>query len=304
MLRSIAKGIAERALVWSGAASLRRRAMSGRLLVLAYHNVVPDDAEPVGDLPNHLPLSVFSGQLHALGNTHDVVPLADAFAQPSRQSRRPRAVITFDDAYAGAVRFGVQEVVRQGFPATIFVAPAFLGGRSFWWDALARGRSGLEARTRHHALVALRGEDAAVRRWARKEGLPISDPPPVACAASEDDLLAAAARPGIALAAHTWAHPNLTRLGPDECRDELARPLAWLRQRVATTLPWLAYPYGYFNQEIERQAAAAGYDAGLAVHGGWFPRQVVNRYSLPRLNIPRGISLRGFVIRGAGMLAG
>jgi peptidoglycan/xylan/chitin deacetylase (PgdA/CDA1 family) len=279
--------------------------MSGRLLVLAYHNIVADDDPLCGDLSSHLPLSRFAEQLTVLRATHDVVPLSATLAQPRRGAKRPRAAITFDDAYHGALTHAVPELVRQGLPATIFVAPAFVGGRSFWWDALAGpDGEGLDQDLRARALDDLRGEDAPVREWAQRSGHAIAPLPQVAHVASEQLLIDAASHPGITLGSHTWGHPNLTRLTTDEQREELSRPIAWLRERVATPLPWLAYPYGCFDSAVARAAASAGYVAALGVSGGWFPRSPADRYALPRLNIPRGLSIEGFVLRAAGLLCG
>jgi peptidoglycan/xylan/chitin deacetylase (PgdA/CDA1 family) len=292
------------ALISSGFASLHRRRMRGRTLILAYHNIVADDQAPAGDLANHLPFSTFAAQMRALRATHDVVPLADVLS-PRGPSRRPRAAITFDDAYRGAIVNAVPELVRQGIPASFFVAPKFVGGGSFWWDALAQpAGAGLDPNDRNHALSGLRGEDEAVRHWAREAGRPINEPPPDLRVATEEQLIAAASHPGITLGSHTWGHPNLTRLTPDELVRELSQPLVWLRERIANPLPWIAYPYGFFDSAAERAAAEAGYEAALAVSGGWMGRQAANRFALPRLNIPRGLSSRGFVLRGAGLLAG
>ncbi|HEX6052850.1 MAG TPA: polysaccharide deacetylase family protein [Gemmatimonadaceae bacterium] len=304
-MRSLIKGVAERALVWSGAAAWHRRRVSGRVLVLAYHNIVPDGEPPAGDLANHLPLSRFVTQVDLLEQTHDVIPLEEALL-PSSEARgrgRPRVAITFDDAYGGAVEHGIGELVRRGLPATIFVAPAFLGGHSFWWDALARdGNAGLDPEVRSRALGELRGEDAAVRAWASANRHDVHDLPPALCAATEDDVLRASRLPGITLGSHTWSHPNLPLLGPEELRSELERPLAWLRERVAKPLPWIAYPYGLHDASVMRAARDAGYVAALGVSGGWLAQRPTELLSLPRVNIPPGVSSRGFSLRAAGLL--
>jgi peptidoglycan/xylan/chitin deacetylase (PgdA/CDA1 family) len=300
-LRSGAKHIAEHALVWSGAAALARRRLSRSVLVLAYHNVVPDGARPAGDLPNHLPLASFRAQLDALQETHDVVPLAD-FARDAPDSVRPRVAITFDDAYTGAIRHAVPELVRRGLPATLFVAPAFLGGRSFWWDALTDpSRGGLDPELRGRALGELRGDDATVRAWARGQGVAEGGVPELLRAASETELMRAAGLPGITLGSHSWSHPNLTRLDPRELREELSRPLAWLHERVQRPLRWIAYPYGSYDRGVAEAAAAAGYEGGLAITGGWMRRPPGDPMALPRLNIPPGLSRLGFILRLAGV---
>jgi hypothetical protein len=37
---------------------------------------------------------------------------------------------------------GIPELVRRGLPATVFVAPALLDQRAFWWDRLANPTTG------------------------------------------------------------------------------------------------------------------------------------------------------------------
>jgi hypothetical protein len=70
-------------------------------------------------------------------------------------------------------------------------------------------------------------------------------------------------------------------------------------------LPWLTYPYGLSSPEAERVAAAEGYAGALRVSGGWMgPANAVNRFALPRYNVPAGLSIRGFDLRTAGILAG
>jgi peptidoglycan/xylan/chitin deacetylase (PgdA/CDA1 family) len=301
--RSTIKTALEIALVGSGFAAARRRAFAGRTLILAYHNVVADESAQMGDLANHLPLSTFAAQMAELRATHDVVPLPDVLA--AGKTGRPQVAITFDDAYRGAIVNAVPVLVRLGLPATFFVAPAFVGGGSFWWDVLAKPNGGgLDPADRDRALDELRGEDGPVRAWAKQAGRTLNEPSGDWRVATEAQLLDAASQPGITLGSHTWGHPNLTRLTPDELASEMSRPLAWLRERVPNTLPWIAYPYGHFDSSTEAAARAAGYEAGLAVSGGWMGRTVENRFALPRLNIPRGLSRRGFTLRGAGLLAG
>lgn len=298
--REVLKAIAERALVGSGVAAAARTRLSGRTLILAYHNIVPDEAPPVGDLPSHLSRSAFSAQLDALEATHEVVPLVEVLK--GGRSSRPRVAITFDDAYLGAVRYGVAELARRGLPGTVFVSPAFVGGRSFWWDALSNvAAGGLDARVRREALTTLRGEDEAIRTWAGERGIAAADVPDYACAAPEEELARLAALPGITLGSHTWSHPNLTRLDRSELVRELVRPLEWLRERFSTMVPWIAYPYGCFDDRVARAAADVGYVGGLGITGGWFSSRNANPFALPRHNIPSGLSLRGFQLRGAGI---
>ncbi len=277
----------------------RRRSSA---LVLAYHNIVPDGERPVGDLSLHLPQASFSAQLDLLASTHDIVSLDEA-VRPVDGSARPRAAITFDDAYRGAVRAGVPELARRGLPATIFVAPAFVGGGTFWWDALADD-TGLPEAIRSHALGALRGEDSAIRRWASGQGIRERALPDHQTVAAEAELAEATRNAGIQLAAHTWSHPNLAALDDDQLESEISRPLEWLRARFVAVTRWISYPYGLWSPAAERVAEAAGYEGGLRVDGGWLDpaRSRTQRFAIPRLNIPAGVSIAGFELRSSGLL--
>jgi peptidoglycan/xylan/chitin deacetylase (PgdA/CDA1 family) len=298
-VRGTLKACLEAGLVRSGVPALHRVARAGRALVLAYHNVVPDSQPPFGDRSLHLPLRLFVRQLESLLATHTVVPLEQLLEAPAA-GRRPRAAITFDDGYRGAVRLGVAELARRGLPATLFVVPGFVGKGPFWWDALAAER-GVDAGLRGRALDELQGKDAAVRSWAARHGIPSGAVPEWALVASEEELRSATRNPGITLGSHTWTHPNLARLTAAELGEELRRPLTWLRERFASVTPWLSYPYGLAAPAVEAAARDAGYAAALALGGGSFPPTRVNRWAVPRENIPSGLSPNGFVIRSSGL---
>lgn len=298
-MRAGLKRAAEGLLVHSGLASAKRRGLRDRTLVLAYHNVVPDDQAAGGDQSLHLRRGAFVRQLDELTRHCDVVPLERSF-DPPHPGSRPRVVITFDDAYRGAVMLGVSELAARGLPATLFVAPAYLGGRSFWWDTLA-GSTGLTTEVRRRALETLRGREEDICRWAKEVGMPGSAVPAMAQAASVDEVLTATTHPGITVGSHSWSHPNLARLTGPEMADELVRSRDWLRTRFGTRfLPWIAYPYGSSSPDVERAAAAAGYDGGFRVDGGWLPRAARPGFSLPRFNVPAGLSEPGFALRTAG----
>jgi peptidoglycan/xylan/chitin deacetylase (PgdA/CDA1 family) len=248
----------------------------------------------------HLPLARFRRQLDLLQDVVEVAPLPALMNGGDGSRPRPRVAITFDDAYQGAVTLGVSELSARGLPATVFVTPSFLGGRSFWWDALARP-GGLSPEVRAHAMEELRGQDDAIREWAKREGFPLNDPPSDCRAASMAELEAAAALPGISLGSHTWSHPNLARLAEAELDGELVRPLGWLRERFGTVLPWVAYPYGRWSAVVAGAAERAGYAGGLRVDGGWRRLGEGPPFAVPRLNVPAGISADGFRLRLAGL---
>lgn len=302
-MRTTLKRLFEAALVGAGTATLGRRVKRGQALILAFHNVVPDGATPVGDTSLHLSLDRFRAFLDHLAACCDVVPLPQLLDGSGISSRsHPTISITFDDAYRGAVTLAVPELVERGLPATIFVVPSLLDDHVFWWDALGdadSGRVGEDLRER--ALDELRGEDSKVRAWAESTGFELNSVPSLWRTASKEELRQANAQPGIALGSHTWSHPNLARLEPAEIREELEKSLQWLRSEFHDAIPWLSYPYGSYSDDVMRVAAEVGYDAATLISGGWTRAPVRSPTAVPRLNIPSGLSTHGFSLRTAGL---
>ena len=302
-MRQVLKGIVERTAVLAGAARLARARHGHQAIILAYHNIVPRGESAVGDRSLHLSQDTFGAQLDALADTHDVVPLAQALG-PGAGSR-PRAVITFDDAYRGTLTAGAQELARRRLPATVFVPPGRLGDQTFWWDALAdRGTGELPSSLRAQALDTLAGRQDAIVAWATGQGMTLKPVPAHARSVTEPELVQAVHDWGLTLGSHSWSHANLARLDAAALHEEVTRPLEWLRARFASPLAWLAYPYGRSNAEAESALAASGYAAGLRVSGGFVPATSVNAFALPRLNVPSGLSLDGFVLRVSGAVPG
>lgn len=303
-MRATVKRYLEALLARAGPAIVSRHLHRGRALVLAYHNVIPTGEQAGGERSLHVSQRAFSEQLDFLAAELNVVSLPETLRAQDRGVRRTVA-ITFDDAYAGAVTAGLGELTRRGLPATIFVAPAFIGGRAFWWDALASGDEALPEADRARLLDDYHGDDVEIREWARVNGYCVNERLPAHTrGASEVQLAAAVAHPNITLGAHSWSHPNLARVDDDRLRDELERPLEWLRLRFrSSTIPWLAYPYGLESDRVQRQAARIGYDGALCITGGWRRGATGSLHAHPRLNVSADMSRDGFVIRASGLLA-
>ncbi len=302
-LRRAAKLAAEHMLLATGAPHVSRRRHARDVLILAYHNVVPDDAPPCGDASLHLPRRQFAEQLDTLCDTHDVVPISKVL-EPADGDGRPRAVLTFDDAYQGALTLGIDELARRGLPAAVFVAPRFVGGAPFWWDAIVvppsvRG----ETSFRERALREAGGRDANVRELAARRGYGERQLPEYARCATEAQISDALARARITLGSHSWSHANLAVLPTSELREEVSRPLPWLRERWTSVLPILAYPYGRASDRVVTVVRAAGYAMALRIDGGWLRASQGDLLLAPRVEVPAGLSRAGFTLRAAGLLA-
>jgi peptidoglycan/xylan/chitin deacetylase (PgdA/CDA1 family) len=302
MIRALLRVAAERAL---GGGLVQRRLeseRSGQILVLAFHNIVPDDAPATGDGSLHLRESRFVELLDRLLEIAQAVELP-AGPPPADQGESPalRFAVTFDDAYRGALTLGLPALVRLGIPATVFVPTAMMDDRDFWWDALAGEAGVLDDDLRRVFLDECAGEDAAVRARARDLGLRIRVMPALWRSATVAELRAAGTLPGVSFAAHTARHVALDRLPVSDLERELREPLAWLADQDLPRRPALAYPYGRWSPAVRSAALAAGYESCWRVEGGWLAAGA-SPGALPRLNVPAGASPRNMLLRAAGWI--
>ncbi|MGH7461872.1 MAG: polysaccharide deacetylase family protein, partial [Longimicrobiales bacterium] len=287
--RHWSKQTLERVLLGGAGVARLGRGWRKDTIVFAYHNIVPDGGTAAGEQSLHLPQRAFAAQLDVLCRTHEVIPLAEVLRAQRVGAGRPRAVITFDDAYRGAVTAGVEELAERQLPATIFVAPAFIPGRTFWWDVYAHDGL-LSTDLRQIALSEHEGRDGRVRAWAQRSGLGEVELPAHAHAASREELTAAAAVPGITLGSHTWSHCNLARVRLGDAEHELRASKAWLEERYDSAVPWLSYPYGSSTPEVEAVASELGFVGAVRIEGGWVRSGWKRPFALPRLNVASGLS--------------
>ena len=275
----------------------------GARLVLAYHNVVPSDTPLArGDRSLHLTFRRFRDHLDLLQRSRvRFVPVHTPLEPGATQ---PEVAITFDDAYASAMAIAIPELAARAIPATVFVAPGILGSRAAWWDLLALPPDGVMAPgVREEALDRYQGKHAAIVDAWRPGALAETPLPEALRIATERELESAlGAHAGLMLGAHTWSHPNLTRLAGDELEEELVRPLEWLRSRWSDrTVPWLAYPYGLASPWLVPAVRRAGYEGSLLVQGGW-QRADSTAHGTPRFSVSAGLSTPGFGARLNGFL--
>ena len=291
----MAKRVAEALGRWSGATAIARRMNAGAVAVLAYHNVVPPDLVGRGDASLHIDLPTFLAQVERLARTHDIVHL-DSVAR-TRPGGRPRAVLTFDDAYRGAVTFAFPELRRRGIPATVFVSPGLLGEASTWWDELGE-RGELSSPRRTRALTRHHGVAAAVRAEFGDE--PVQLPASYGIATLEE--LEEQCGADIAVGSHSWGHEHLPTLPGPAMKLSLERAHAWVRSFNGRPSAWLALPYGAGDPRVSTTALSLGHEGVLRVAGGlWRPHHPAGH--VPRLNVPAGLSASGLELRTSGLLS-
>jgi peptidoglycan/xylan/chitin deacetylase (PgdA/CDA1 family) len=299
LMKHFLKQRAERVLSSNALGRLTRYRVRGKRLILAYHGIVPQGEDPAGERALFMQQRDFAAHLAVLAEVADVAPLNEI---DEIGDGRPRVAITFDDAYRGAVREGVEELVRHQMPATIFVAPGRLDNHVFWWDALSPDPRGLAGPVREYAIRSLGGVDERVRAWAYRSSTPFSDTlPEYARTATVDELHEATRHPGVTVGSHTWSHASLASLNTEAIDSEVVRSRDWLRSHFADkAIPWLAYPYGLDSTLAHLVLADASYRGAVRIVGGWHTVGEFSPFSRPRLNVPAGLSADGLRSRLLG----
>jgi peptidoglycan/xylan/chitin deacetylase (PgdA/CDA1 family) len=268
------------------------------LTIVAYHGVVrtPLAVPDWGFLDE----TAFRRQVHYLARHFDVVPLSAA-AERLRDGRlnAPTAAITFDDGFQNTRDVAFPILREAGLPATVFLITSLVGTDSIpWfcrlhqalggatrpaveWNGLCLALSGPDTRVRagtalRRHLKRLRQPDllAEVRGIVAALG---ADPDGRAEPGSPFRMLTReavgemAASGLIEFGGHTHTHAILSRLTPDEQRDEIERSLNAVRHLTGRPCTLFAYPNGksedFDGETVEILASAGVRTAVTAVSG-------------------------------------
>ena len=96
-----------------------------RMAILIFHRVLPQPDPLLPDVPD---VSRFRWQMQLLADYFRPLPLAEAAQRLAGGDLPPRSIcVTFDDGYRDNLDCAAPVLEETGVPATVFVAPGFLG---------------------------------------------------------------------------------------------------------------------------------------------------------------------------------
>lgn len=73
---------------------------------------------------------------------------------------------------------------------------------------------------------------------------------------------------GFQFGSHTLSHGSLAEASPEEVRNQLVKSKEGIEWRLETPVRYLAYPGGYYNQQVKDAVRQAGYQAAFTVDFG------------------------------------
>jgi peptidoglycan/xylan/chitin deacetylase (PgdA/CDA1 family) len=281
-----------------GITTLARHLQQGAL-ILCYHNVVPSGTRPFGDPGLHLPMDRFSAQMSWLKDHYTVIPLSELVSRLERgRSVQGCAVLTFDDAYTGAVTVALPLLRKMGLPATMFVVAEAPGQRgAFWWDhpVVTAADSAAERRRR---LFTLAGDRAKI--IGASDQVLEAPATPETHLAADWTLLRGAAHAGLDLGAHTLTHRTLTQLGDGDLRRELEAARDIIADRSGVRPEAFSYPYGIWDTRVRDAVTRAGYRSAVTLEFG-LNTAGIDLCALRRITVPAAISHAAFAAWTAGV---
>jgi peptidoglycan/xylan/chitin deacetylase (PgdA/CDA1 family) len=170
---------------------------------------------------------LFARQLAELREAGFVtLSLDEAF--PMIKHPAPAILLTFDDGFVNALRYGLPLLDQFRFRAVQYLVADRLGGVNEW------------DRPKGEVMEPLM-DDAQIRDW-----------------------LAA----GHEIGSHTCTHPFLTQLAPAQAREEISASRKKLEDKFGRPVEHFCYPYGDCNEAIHDLVAAAGYKTAFTTEEG------------------------------------
>lgn len=215
-----------------------------RLRILGYHDVE--------DGPG------FEAQMRHLMRHYRMVDAADVCAAVEGARPLPkRAVwVTFDDGDPSVVDVGAPILKALGVPATLFVCPGVIDtDRPLWFQAVraSRGRDAERLLTELKRLPAI---ERAARLSAVVQGA-------VSVRQLTIDELRVFVEAGGTVANHTWDHPLLDQVTPEEVERQIVRAHTWLSRHFAGHPLVFAFPNGNASLHADPVLTDLGYSAAV-----------------------------------------
>jgi len=283
-----------------GLTAAKRWALKHRLLVLAYHGVVPDEYAVDYYHPLYIGMSEFCQHLELLCRYFRPVSPSDVLDWVIKGRPLPErsVLVTFDDGYRNNLIYAAPELERYGVAAQIAVATGHIGADLLLWTTQLREqilhwtpaslpmpngmrdvpmpKLGSARFTLAEYVVALCKRLDGDQRQSYLELLRNEWTPELEIRQRQMfdflswDEVRLLYRRGFTIGAHTVNHPILTTLSAERVDQELRGSKAAIERELNAPCVWLTYPNGGLedvNPRIVHQARAAGFEIGLTLAG-------------------------------------
>jgi peptidoglycan/xylan/chitin deacetylase (PgdA/CDA1 family) len=311
----------------SGSSWIRHR---GRVVILTYHRVVSDQMVRDEHIQPGMYVRAQSFEAHIayLRNRFTILSLdelLDLWQTNRLKSDRSYCVITFDDGWKDNYQFAFPVLMKQGVPATIFLATDFIGtARWFWPDHMmvllekcgqqttdAADRKAVSTVFEETIGVTLSAVDGVFRPVG--SGDPI-DPDAIieicksvevgqipqiidrlSCALHMDlpthrvlldwDEVREMAGKGMTFGSHSSSHRIMTQISLSEVKTELIDSRKTMLEQGIKPVPVFCYPNGTFDRDVQELVRESGYRAAVGCEVGLEKDRPNDLFALKRIGL-------------------
>lgn len=275
-------------------------ALNNKTYIFCFHRIT-DEYSPAYP---PIPVRVFEKICRYISKKHVVIPLHALHEKPL--NKKPRAIITFDDAYYDFYEHALPVLSKYKLPAVQHVITSCAdSGESFWTqqlnkivEAYAHEKKAIaipelnityqldSARDIERAALAIYKQLLPLpermqylKRLEENLGIPVKQTKMMQWADISDSQ-----KHGICFGSHTHTHANLTKLSQKDLDFELRHSASLLQQHIKAQEYFpLAFPNGMFNDTVVSAAKNVGYDVMFSTESKAYTPQmfpIFPRFSL------------------------
>jgi peptidoglycan/xylan/chitin deacetylase (PgdA/CDA1 family) len=297
-------------------------------MILCFHGLENAVSKDVASA--HVSVAHFRDTVDMARDVAEAVSLRELIDRQTKgRSTAGLFALTFDDAYLSLTRPDVRDLLGGNVPITLFVVTDASGaGQPFWWDRVEtlqpmvssvewesfENSIGLPDRYRTGAAAAF-GPLRPIRQWVLSEHAgrwPRSAEgalqqlelkvrmPKLQRPMRFDEIEEFVRRGSVDIGVHTASHAALPRLSDAGVVSELADSYALLRERWPSSLPWVAVPFGLYDQRTANLAHEAGLTGMLSLNP-YTMEHASPVHGLPRLNISESAGVWKLGVRLSGL---
>lgn len=289
---------------------LQVRAQRGNpVTILCYHTMRADDDLMESWLA--VRMRDFRAQVAFLRSHYDIVSLDEALA-PS-DSKRPRAVLTFDDGEAAMYDLLLPFVEAEKLPVTVYVATGQVEtGQAYWFDQVINALQHDGTRQINMTSQGLGtwdiGPEKGKERWVQigtilealktrpeaeravlaqliaKQGSPAPVGVSPCRPMSIDQLTALAKSDYVTIGAHSHGHELLDQIPLDEARASILRSKELLEGWTGKSIRHFAYPNGNYSTDLTEVLGGLDF-ASATILEDRLARRGDEAFALPRVSV-------------------
>ncbi|MBB6479250.1 polysaccharide deacetylase family protein [Spirochaeta isovalerica] len=267
------------------------------LTILCYHRVLPKHEKNSSLFPDLIVTpETFNLHCRVLARHYDIYPLSEAcdLMRKGYKSKRPLAIITFDDGYCDNIEYASPILASHGLRATFFIITGLIGKEEYpWYDKLSHAadvciskgilKENLENSLLHYlfengnnptlkeivqAAKKISSEDRSllITKLLKASGSEIPD--------SElnrimsDSEIKSLQKKGHEIGSHTVSHEILSLLNENQLTYEVTKSKEILESLLKSSVRSFCYPNGDYNSTTLEAVKAAKYSYACTTFKG------------------------------------